>query len=252
VERDDLASLAGFFCATAALASGDTITLGEDAAHHARVRRLAVDDRVFIADGAGMRAVGAIVRTAKNEIDVAIETVTRASRLPDVHLIVPIADRDRMLWCAEKCTELGATSWRPVLWHRSRSVSPRGEGPAFRDRVMARMRSALVQAHAAWLPDVLDDCAIDQMLERLPDVGDRLVLEASGEPIAARRPAAPVAIAIGPEGGFESAELQRLRGARFRTVSIGANVLRFETAALAALAIVRAGLDISRESTNGG
>jgi 16S rRNA (uracil1498-N3)-methyltransferase len=251
VERDDLASLAGFFCADATLASGSTVVLGEDAAHHARVRRLAVSDRVYVADGAGARAVGSIVRVSKQAIEIAIADLTHLPRAAAVHLLVPIADRDRMLWCAEKCAELGATSWTPILWHRSRSVSPRGEGTAFRERVLARMRSALVQAHAPWLPEVRDDASVEHALERMPDIGARLVLEPSGEPIARAQCVAPVTIAIGPEGGFEPTELDRLRDARFRAVSLGANVLRFETAAVAALAIVRAALDVSSESTNG-
>ena len=251
MERHDLASLAGFFSGDAALARGSTIVLGQDAAHHARVRRLAAGGRVYLADGAGTLAIGSIVRAAKNEIEIAVDDVTRATRPPAVHLLVPIADRDRMLWCAEKCTELGATSWRPVLWQRSRSVSPRGEGVAFRERIIARMRSALVQAHAPWLPDVPNESTIEHVVEHVPDGGSRFVLDASGEPIASARIDAPVTIAVGPEGGFETSELDRLRGARFRGVSLGANVLRFETAAVAALAIARAALAVSLESTNG-
>jgi 16S rRNA (uracil1498-N3)-methyltransferase len=49
----------------------------------------------------------------------------------------------------------------------------------------------------------------------------------------------PVTVAVGPEGGIEPDELALLRQAGFQTASLGANVLRFETAAVAALAIVR-------------
>ena len=251
MERHDLASLAGFFSGDAALAKGSTVILGEDAAHHARVRRLVVGDHVYLADGAGTRAVGSIARAAKKEIEIAVDDVTFATRLPAVHLLVPIADRDRMLWCAEKCTELGATSWTPVLWHRSRSVSPRGEGSAFRERVCARMRSALVQSHGAWLPDIPDDASIDVVLADPMPNATRLVLDVSGEAIGRANIAEPVTIAVGPEGGFERDELHRLREARFRPVSLGANVLRFETAAVAALAIVRAALGVPQENANG-
>lgn len=251
MERDDLASLAGFFCGEAPLAAGSTIVLGEDAAHHARVRRLAATERVFVADGAGARTVGTIVRIDKKQIVIEVAAVTRIAPLPAVHLLVPIADRDRMLWCAEKCTELGATSWRPVMWHRSRSVSPRGDGPAFRERVIGRMRSALIQAHAAWLPDVAEDSTLERALADLPDDVARAVLDASGESIARAHLRPPLVFAIGPEGGFEPDELERLRTARFRPVSLGANVLRFETAAVAALAIARAALDVTSETTNG-
>ena len=251
MERDDLASLAGFFCGEQSLSPGTTVALGEEAAHHARVRRLDEGERVFATDGAGARAIGRIARLAKRDLEVAIDEVHRASRLPDIHMLVPIADRDRMLWCAEKCTELGATSWTPVLWNRSRSVSPRGEGAAFRDRVRARMRSALVQSHGAWLTQVREDVSVDGALANTASEGSRLVLDASGQPIGREAFTTPVTIAVGPEGGIEPDELERFCAARFRPVSLGANVLRFETAAVAALAIVRAALGDSPESANG-
>ena len=251
MERDDLASLAGFFSADQPLAPGVTVLLGQEAAHHARVRRIEAGEPVFVVDGVGARGVGRIVRLTKQDMQVTLEQIHRSPRPPEAHLLVPIGDKDRMLWCAEKCTELGATSWTPILWNRSRSVSPRGEGSAFRERVRARMRSALVQSHGAWLPDVPDDASIDQVLADPSPNETRFVLDVSGEPIGHTRLSAPVTIAIGPEGGFDAEEFRQLRDARFRPVSLGANVLRFETAAVAALAIVRVGLGASPEIANG-
>jgi len=250
VERDDLASLAGFFSGAQPLAPGTTVSLGEEAAHHARVRRLEVGEPVVVADGVGARGVGRIVLLAKKDLQVALDRVDRSARPPAVHLLVPIGDRDRMLWCAEKCTELAATSWAPVMWNRSRSVSPRGEGPAFRARVRARMASALVQSHGAWLPEVPDDVSVGDVLTDASPDATRLVLDALGSPIGREAIVAPVKIAVGPEGGIEADELRRLRDARFRPVSLGANVLRFETAAVAALAFVRAALEASLEDAN--
>jgi len=250
VERDDLASLAGFFAGAEPLVRGRVARLGEDAAHHIRVRRLNVGERVFLADGAGAQAVGSIVRLSRKDADVSVDDVARFDAPSPVHLIVPIADRDRMLWCAEKCAELGASTWRPILWNRSRSVSPRGEGTAFAEKVRARMTSALLQSHSAWLPDVLADSALEQAIAALPPGGTRIVLDVSGAPISAMRFRNPVTIAVGPEGGIEPGELAALGDAGFRTASVGANVLRFETAAVAALAIVRSTLAASPEPTD--
>ena len=251
MERDDLASLAGFFSADQPLAPGVTVLLGQEAAHHARVRRIEAGGPVFVVDGVGARGVGRIVRLTKQDMQVTLEQVHRSPRPPEAHLLVPIGDKDRMLWCAEKATELGATSWTPILWNRSRSVSPRGEGSAFRERVRARMRSALVQSHGAWLPDLPDDASIERVVANGSSKETRLVLDVSGAPIGREHIVAPVTIAVGPEGGFEAEELSRLRDARFRPVSLGANVLRFETAAVAALAIVRAALGASPENAHG-
>ena len=251
MERDGLASLAGFFAKGASFVEGGVIVLDRDAAHHIRVRRLSVGDRVFVADGAGAHAVGSIVRISKNDAEVAVEGVRRTEPLATVHMMVPIADRDRMLWCAEKCVELGASSWRPVMWHRSRSVSPRGEGASFAEKLSGRMESALVQSHAPWLPTIHADTSPEPAIENADVTGTRFVLDASGEPILHATLAPPVTIAVGPEGGFEPHEIDSLRAASFRTVSLGANVLRFETAAVAALAIVRSALAVSPERIDG-
>ena len=249
MERDDLTSLAGFFAHAVPLIAGATARLGEEAAHHMRVRRLEIGTRVYLADGAGTQAVGTITRLAKRDADVLIAQVSRVARPPEVHLLVPVADRDRMMWLAEKSTELGASSWRPTIWRRSRSVSPRGEGAPFAMRIAARMQAALIQSHAAWLPIVHDDALPDAALAAVPPLGSRLVLDGSGDPVLHSRLTTPVTIAVGPEGGLEPVELRLLTDANFHPVSLGANVLRFETAAVAALAIVRGMLAGSRDDS---
>ena len=254
MERDDLASLgslAGFFSGAQPLTHGSVALLGEEAAHHMRVRRLSVGERVYLANGAGAQATGAIVRLGKKDAEISVDDVIHSAPAPPVHVLVPVADRDRMLWCAEKCAELGATSWRPVIYTRSRSVSPRGEGDAFASRVRSRMQSALIQSHAPWLPDVLAEAALGDAAAGLPSGGTRLALDAAGTPIALERLVAPVAIAVGPEGGMDESERELLRAASFHPVSLGANVLRFETAVVAALAIVRAALVASQETDRG-
>jgi len=71
------------------------------------------------------------------------------------------------------------------------------------------------------------------------------VLDPSAETSMATLPAltAPVTLAIGPEGGLEGAEVATLIAAHFQPVRLGGNILRFETATIAALAIVRSMLD---------
>ena len=242
MERDDLASLAGIFYA-APLERGTLVRLDETATHHLRVRRLEAGERVYLADGAGRQAVGSIVHIGKKDAEVSIDDVMTSPRGAPVHLVVPVADRDRMMWCAEKCAELGAASWRPVLWTRSRSVAPRGEGEPFATKVRARMVSALIQSHAPWLPDVHADGQLWTAIAALPSGGVRLSLDPGGDPIGQVNVTAPVTLAVGPEGGVEDSERRILRDAGFRAVSLGANVLRFETAAIAALAIVRSRLE---------
>ncbi|MFI5245782.1 MAG: RsmE family RNA methyltransferase, partial [Gemmatimonadales bacterium] len=240
------------FVTTEPFAVGHTVTLGEADAHHLRVLRLEVGQPVGLLDGRGMRGRGALVRLAKRHAAVSVETVSSVEPPPSVHLVLPVADRDRMLWLAEKATELAATSWRPVMFKRSKSVNPRGEGTIFHQKIAARMAGALGQSHGAWLPVAYPDATVERAILATPD-GPKLVLDMAGEPIGllmadaiaeAREHGAgflkPITIVVGPEGGMESAELEQFKAAGFRPVSLGHTVLRFETAAVAALAVVRA------------
>ena len=240
-----------FVCADA-FEAGQTITLGEDAAHHMRVLRLDAGQPVRLLDGRGGTGEGVLVRLGKRNASVQVRSAVQVEPPPAVHLLVPIADRERMLWLAEKATELSATSWRPVLWKRSRSVSPRGEGTVFQQKVSARMAAALEQSRGGWLPTVYPDATLERAIAASSD-GVRFVLDGGGAPIARALSAAfataaaggipAVTVAVGPEGGFDEAELSLLGAAGFRSVSLGRTVLRFETAAVAGLAGLRAALD---------
>ena len=231
-------------------AAGQVVTLGEEEAHHMRVRRLDAGQRIGLLDGQGTRGEGVLLRIAKRNATVQVESATVGDPMPAIHLMLPVADRDRMLWLAEKATELSATSWRPVLWKRSKSVSPRGEGPQFHQKVAARMASALGQSGGAYLPVAYPDASPDRAIAAAPE-GVRDVCDESGAPMARvldaairSTPSLPtVTLAIGPEGGFEDVELAELEAAGFVRVRMGGTILRFETAAVAALGIARAALD---------
>ena len=240
MERVDRAQV-GVFFSPEPLSAGASATLGEDAAHHMRVRRTEVGERVRLVDGAGHVGEGRLVRLAKSGATVDVERVDARAPAPPVHLLVPVGDRDRMLWLAEKCAELGASTWRPVLWRRSRSVTPRGEGTAFQAKVRARMIAALEQSGGAWLPILYPDAPLDRALIATP-AGTRLLLDPAGGPMLTAAPVPPMTIAIGPEGGFDDSERTALIDGGFSPVSIASTILRFETAAIVGLAIARASL----------
>jgi 16S rRNA (uracil1498-N3)-methyltransferase len=246
VERTDRPTVATFFTGDA-LVPGGTVTLPEEAAHHIRVARVAVGEYVALRDGAGKAAVGTLVKVSRSSALVDVSETREMPRPAPIHLLSPVADRDRMLWLAEKVTEMGVTSWRPVVWRRSKSVSPRGEGPTFQAKVRARMTSALIQSGGGWLPDIFPEATIERAVAAAP-LGTRLLLARDGEPIAGVPMKTPITIALGPEGGIEPAERDTFIGAAFLPVKLGESTLRFETAGVAAVAIAAASLALSRQS----
>lgn len=245
MERDDREAIASFLLTEVPLMPGTAVPLGDEVARHVRVRRLGVGAQIALLDGQGHVAMGTLVRLTPT-VTVEIGSLSVASPLPPVHLLVPIADKDRMLWLAEKVAELGATSWRPVMYRRSRSVKPRGEGPTFNSRVKARMGSALEQSGGRWLPSLYPESTLQRAVASLPIDGARLVLDPSGSGIMRVPHAAPVTLAIGPEGGLDDEEMALLTAAGFVAAAIGGGILRFETAAVAATAIVRSALAEAR------
>ena len=246
MERTDRAPVATFF-ASDPLIAGGTVTLSEEAAHHMRVARVAVGECIALRDGAGKAAIGTVVKVSRASALIEVSETSELSRPAPIHLLAPIADRERMLWLAEKATEFGVASWRPVVWRRSKSVSPRGEGPMFQTKVLGRMTSALIQSGGGWLPDIFPESTIERAVAAAP-LGTRVLLAKDGEPIIRVPMKAPVTIALGPEGGMEPSERDVFIGAAFLPVKLSDSTLRFETAGVAALAIAAASLALSRQS----
>jgi 16S rRNA (uracil1498-N3)-methyltransferase len=239
VERDDRASVSTFY--VDADLTANVVTLGEDVAHHARVKRLGAGDRVQLTNGRGAVADAAIASLSKNAMNVSLECVRAVPPPFAIHLRAPIADRDRMLFLAEKATELGITSWQSVRFKRSMSVSPRGEGPGFAAKLRARMIAALEQSGGAWLPTLLDETSVSSVQGSTDEIP--IVLDAWGESLASvtsETRAGGVVILVGPEGGIEAEELRKLSDAGWRRVRLAPNTLRFETAGIAAIAAIRA------------
>ena len=219
------------------------VVLDESAAHHATVKRLSVGDAVRLTSGDGRRAYGAIAHLARRrlEIDWDRASMELVPAPPHVGLWAPIGDRDRMLLLAEKAVEIVASAWRSVTYRRSRSVTPRGEGTAFRDKLRLRMIAALEQSGGAWLPVIEEE---KELSGAIADAGvvNGVLLDALGRPIVdvLAEASAPVELACGPEGGLEPGERAAFADGGWRTASLGPNVLRFETAGIAGLALARA------------
>jgi 16S rRNA (uracil1498-N3)-methyltransferase len=245
VERTDRAPVSTFH---APGAWGAVVELDEAAAHHASVKRLALGDAVRLTSGDGRRARATITELAKRRLVVQLDetSVEQVAAPPVVELWAPVGDRERMLWLAEKSAELGVSCWRPVVYRRSRSVTPRGEGAAFRDKVRLRMISALEQSGGAWLPEQFAETTVEAALEVSADTAG-ILLDPIGEPLRAvlsrltpHDSRFTCRLAFGPEGGLDPDERDAFLAAGWRLARLGPNVLRFETAGLAALAIVRA------------
>lgn len=141
----------------------------------------------------------------------------------------------------QKATELGVSSIVPVLSARS-VVRLAGERAARRRaHWQAVAVNACEQCGRATLPEILPPSGLDAALASVADDATRLVADPdAGVGLAAlTRPAAGLTLLIGPEGGLDDGELARAATTGFRSFRLGPRVLRTETAAIAALALIQ-------------
>ena len=228
----------------AALAAGARVRLeAAAAAHVTRVLRLGVGDAVtlFNGDGADYPARISGLNRGAVEAEVTGRTAARAESPLAVTLVQGIARTERMDLVLQKATELGVAAILPVA--TARSVVKLD--PDSRLRKLTHWRGVAIaaceQCGRARVPSVAEPRPFGSWMTEPPRAGTRLLLLPDAEvPLAAAaRGALAVELLVGPEGGLEDAEREAALVAGFRACRLGPRILRSETAAIAALAILQ-------------
>jgi 16S rRNA (uracil1498-N3)-methyltransferase len=223
---------------------GVAVALGEDEAHHlTRVLRLRVGAEVEVADGRGRRVAAVL---GAGQVVLTADPVHTPRPRPELVLAQALPKGRKLDEVVRVATELGVDRIVPVATARS-VVTLRGERAArAAERWRAVGRAAAEQSRRPYLPRV--DTPVE--VASLPTVasvaaGGALLVAAPGaaplpEVVASSARAAPVTVAIGPEGGFTTEEVAALVAAGARAVGLGPAVLRTEHAGAAALAVLGA------------
>jgi len=220
--------------APGSLKQGASVSLDATEAHHLRVRRGGEGEKIRLVDGEGVVGYGD-VDVSNHGAHVTLDSIERVPPPPPLVIAVGAGDKDRFLWLAEKCTELGVTQIVPIETVRTHSVATRVRDSHV-DRLRKRALEALKQTGSAWAPTIASPVGLERFLGERRN-GASFVLNWEGDALPpGLDPVEPVTALIGPEGGFTPEELQAAMRAGFRRASLGRNVLRFETAALAAAA----------------
>ena len=210
----------------------------------ANVLRLGAGARVLAFNGLSGEFSASIQPEGRKSLSLSVIAQTRAPEpAPDVDFLFAPLKHARLDYMAQKAVEMGAGHLRPVVTRRTQVARLNVE------RLEANAIEACEQCGAVWTPRILPPEPLDRALADWPS--DRLLvfcdegapaanpLEALGERNADRG----VGVLIGPEGGFDEPERAAiLRVPRVLRLSLGPRVLRADTAAVAALALVQATL----------
>jgi 16S rRNA (uracil1498-N3)-methyltransferase len=151
---------------------------------------------------------------------------------------------DRMELVIQKATELGVTAFRPVITARTDAAARPALRGSRQERWEKVASGAAEQSNRAVVPQIAPTVPLAELLAVPFDGLKLLLLETEGVTPLARTPAPPagtgVLLLLGPAGGWESTEVERLSAAGFLPVGLGPRILRAETAAIAAVAVAQA------------
>ena len=231
------------------LSAGAEIDLPAGAARHVQVLRMQPGQTITLfegaQDGAGGEWQATILRMGRSDVQVRVDshTPTERENTRPVHLLAGITANERMDWLVEKATELGVTSITPLLAERS-VLKLKGErGDKKRAHWQAVAVAACEQCGRNRVPVIHEAVSLAQWLQKqapqATDVRAILSLAEGTQPLqkVLATPDQPVYFLSGPEGGLSAAEEALARAQGFAPVTLGARVLRAETAPLAALVL---------------
>jgi 16S rRNA (uracil1498-N3)-methyltransferase len=233
-----------------------TATLvGAQAEHMARVLRAQIGmEADVVAGGRVFHAEVAAVALAGEQSEVRLNLLAELEADPalPVTLAIAVYKFDRMEWAIEKATELGVTAIAPMIAQRTeKHLAQAAHKRSERWRRIAR--EAAKQARRSDVPTIYDPAALAERV-RADSAATRIVLaeqertrtlrHALEEALASTGDETPaLEIAIGPEGGWAPSEEALYDANGWRAVSLGPRILRVETAAIAALAVVASYLE---------
>jgi len=230
----------------APLAAGARVELHGSAHEHVtRVLRLGAGDAVTLFNGDGndyASVIGALRRGAAI-IEVQAIAPARAEAPLAVTLVQGIARTERMDLVVQKATELGVAAIQPVAAERSVVKLDAAARAKKRDHWRGIAIAACEQCGRARLPEIADPLPLRDWLGRPARAGVRrlqLDPEAVVSLAAAAAGADDIELLVGPEGGLTETERDAARQTGYLSCRLGPRVLRSETAAIAALAVLQA------------
>lgn len=224
--------------------AGETARIEGEARHYlAHVLRLAPGDELEVFDGAGTAYPARLEALTEAGALLSLGPGRRTSTAPAITLVQALAKGDKLDLVVQKATELGAGRIVPLQAERCVVRLPPEKGAERAGRWRRIAEEAARQCGRADVPEVEAPAELPAFLDAARARGEAVAFLYEGETEfrlsawLSAHAGRPVALVVGPEGGFTPAEIERARAAGAATVSLGSRILRTETAGFAALAV---------------
>ena len=224
------------------LEPGLEIVLEDGPAHYlGRVLRVTEGQSVVLFNGDGHDYAADVRRIGRRELSLEVRSRLPGLAEPALHITVvqALSRGERMDQTLQKCTELGVAAFQPLVSERA-ELRLAGEKRVRRvEHWQGVVIAACEQCGRSRVPEVYPPLALCDWLRGTPN-GSRLVLDPAAETsLAQARFDDRLELAVGPEGGFSEGELAEMREHGVQAASLGPRILRTETAAPAAAAILQ-------------
>ena len=260
-----------FFCEKSQIADGKVKITGEDVRHIRNVLRMRPGEVILVSCGDEWEYTCRILSLSEEEVCAEIADAQKPGKeLPSrITLLQCLPKGDKMETVIQKAVELGAAEIVPVASKRCVVKLDAKKAPARVARWNAIAESAAKQAKRMIIPEVHEVLSFREALQYAQNAGGEMQahecpetgmkLENSGEHgkpvllipyenaegmqktrklLSSIVPGQPVAVLIGPEGGFDESEVQAAEDAGFHSITLGKRILRTETAGMTALSIL--------------
>ncbi|MBI3945812.1 MAG: 16S rRNA (uracil(1498)-N(3))-methyltransferase [Armatimonadetes bacterium] len=238
--------------------NGDRVELTPEQAHQvARVLRLRPGDVICLLDGSCRECRAVLAEVSPGRVAARAGEWRRCAREPDARLCLALGllKGEKMDWAVQKATEVGVCEVVPLLCARSIVRLEEGRDAGKVQRWQRIAREAAEQCRRARVPAISPPLSLGSLLERaaefdlilLADEGESAPLspalaagmrKVKGERRTGNAVGLRVLLLVGPEGGFAPEETRRAQEAGAVAVSLGARILRAETAAVVGPALV--------------
>jgi 16S rRNA (uracil1498-N3)-methyltransferase len=240
--------VARFYCPLP-LVSGQVVDLPPTAARHVQVLRMQPGHTLTLFNGQGGEFSAEVQHMGRSDVRVVVgeHRDVECEASVQVHLAVGMPANERMDWLVEKATELGVHRITPLMTERSvvRLTGERAEKKQAHWQAVAASASEQCGRNRVPVIDMPErlDAWLARQTAQTEVVHGVLSLHTSTQPLHALRQDAAVSprswvLLNGPEGGLTDAEDAAARAKGFVAISLGERVLRAETAALGALALL--------------
>ena len=223
-----------------------TLIFSDEAAHQVRhVLRMGVGELVWVLDNVGGLYEVGLTAVSRNQVTGRVLSKEAARGEPELHLTLfqSLTKRDKFEWVLQKGTEIGVSTFVPIVTQRS-LVQDETIKPGKLVRWQKIVTEAAEQSHRGKMPIVNSPLLFAEALPQAQR-GDLSLIACLAEEDAQlqavlNRQSSPktVALFIGPEGGFSAEEIENGRSHGLIPLTLGPRILRTETAALVASALV--------------